>query len=303
MLEFIEVYKRYGRIEALRGVSFRVNGKFVAALLGPNGAGKTTIMKITMGFVKPDSGTVRVLSMDPFVEEDRVRSLIGYLPEKPIYPLKIRVKDLLYYLARIRGIGENDVNRVIKLVGLEDYSDREIKSLSRGYLQRLGLAQALLGDPQLLLLDEPTANLDPMARQEILRLLNILHRDLDVSMVISSHIIPELQEVANYAIFIDRGVILDHGSLEDLAKRYNVKSIMFIETTNTRKLISELSSIEFIEGINIVDNGIEIKIDSRNIKAVERYLDELIKEGIIRSYRYKTAQLSDIYEKLTSGKH
>ena len=301
MIEFREVSKRFGKIEALRGVSFKIPVKTVTAFLGPNGAGKTTSMKLIMGFLKPSRGTVLVWGEEPWRSEG-IRRRVGYLPERPVYPMGIAVRDFLNHLARLRGIDRAEVERVARLVGLEDLLERKIGSLSRGYIQRVGIAQSLLGEPELLILDEPTANLDPVARREIIDILKILHRELGVSMIVSSHIIPELQEVSNYAVFIDRGTVLDYGYLSDLWKRYTVETIFTIETVDAGAVAKTLIERPFVRSVKRVgENALEVSIDPLYFRAFENLLTEI--GYMVKRYEFKTASLGDLYEKVVGAKH
>jgi len=304
LIEFVDVYKVYkGGVVALQGASFTVPSGTLACLLGPNGAGKTTTMKLIMGFLRPSSGTVKVWGLEPWIYEKEVRSRIGFLPERPIYPSNVRVYTFLKHLANLRRVPVSDVHRVSKLVGIEHLLDREIKTLSRGYVQRVGIAQALLGDPELLLLDEPTANLDPRARREILELVKVLHRDLGVTIIISSHIIPELQEVARYAIFIDRGKVLDHGSLEELARKYVANAIYVIESSRPRDLAIELLKKDYVRGIYVHDDRVEVHVDMDRVNDLEEYIKELAGRGMVKSYSFRTAYLGEIYEKIVGSSH
>ncbi|MCC6046016.1 MAG: ABC transporter ATP-binding protein [Ignisphaera sp.] len=300
VVEFREVIKRFGKVEALRGASFTIPEKTVTAFLGPNGAGKTTSMKLIMGFLKPSKGEVLVWGEEPWRNEG-VRNRIGYLPEKPVYPADIVVEDFLSYLARLRRVGRLDVERVIRLVGLEGVADRRVGTLSRGYLQRVGIAQSLLGDPELLILDEPTANLDPAARREILDLLKVLHKDLKVSMIISSHIIPELQEVANYAVFIDKGLVLDYGYLSDLWKRYEIEAVFNIEAVDAGAVARILVEKHYVRSVKRVgERVLEVSIDPGYYKAFEGALTEL--SHLVKSYSFKTTSLGDLYEKVVRSR-
>jgi ABC-type multidrug transport system ATPase subunit len=301
MVDFRDVSKRFGKVEALKGVSFTIPDKSVTAFLGPNGAGKTTSMKLAMGFLKPDRGMVLVWGEEPWRNEG-MRSRVGYLPEKPIYPMDIVVEDFLNHLARLRRISKSDVDRVVRLIGLEKMVDRKMGTLSRGYIQRIGIAQSLLGDPELLILDEPTANLDPATRREIIDLLKVLHKELGVSMIISSHIIPELQEIANYAVFIDRGLVLDHGYLSDLWKRYEIEAVFNIEAIDANAVAKALVEKLYIRSIKrLGERVLEVSIDPGYHKAFENLLTEL--SYLIKGYGFKTTSLGDLYEKVVRGRH
>ncbi|TDA42236.1 MAG: hypothetical protein DSO07_00390 [Thermoproteota archaeon] len=298
-VEFREVSKRFKNVEALRGASFKISDKTVTAFLGPNGAGKTTSMKLIMGFLKPNRGEVLVWGEEPWRNED-IRGRIGFMPEKPVYPVDIAVEDLLNHLAMLRRINRTDLGRIVRLVGLEKMVEMKIGALSRGYIQRVGIAQSLLGDPELLVLDEPTANLDPAARRGIIDLLKVLNKELGVSMVISSHIIPELQEVSNYAVFIDKGVILDYGYLKDLWRKYETEAAFHIEATDVNALGKILIEKPYIRSVKRLNGVLEVSIDPGHYRSFESLLMEM--GHLVKSYSFKTTSLGDLYERVVRGR-
>ena len=299
---FEDVVKEYDGVMALRGVSFRVPEGSMTGLLGPNGAGKTTTLKIAIGLVRPTRGRVLVGGMDPILDEHGVKSMVGFLPERPIYPGFVRVRTLLRHLARLRGLSARDAERVAVLAGLSQYMDSRIDSLSRGYLQRLGLAQALLGEPEILLLDEPTANLDPRARVEILDLIARLKEDLGATVVISSHILPELQQVVDHVILISRGMVADHGSLEELARRHGVTVVYRVDTPSPRTLARSLIEREFVAGVMLHDGWIEVHVDAPYSEELGRELEALKGRGMVTGFRVKTGYLGELYEKVIGAK-
>jgi len=301
VIEARGVAKRFGRVEALRNVTFRVPKGVVAGLLGPNGSGKTTTIKILLGLLRRDAGEVEVLGLDPWLNEAEVRRRVGVLHERPVYPAEERVGSLLRRVARIRGCTEGDVRRALRLVGLEGYADRRVQALSRGYLQRLGLAIALLGDPELLLLDEPTANLDPMARAEILRLIRTLREELDATVLVSSHIIPELQEVCDYAVFIQEGVVVDYGSMEELARRHGVAASYVVAARDARALASRLILEDFAEAVEVRGDRVVVRVRGGAQAAAELALSKLAAEGLVEGYELRTASLSELYARVVAG--
>jgi len=290
--------KRFGRIHALRGISFSVSKGSATALLGPNGAGKTTTMKILLGLLKPDSGEVEVFGMNPWEDGDKIRSIVGVLHEKPIYPDWATVRQLIRYAAKLRGLEEMDERRVIRLSGLEDYVSARVSSLSRGYLQRLGIALAILGDPELLLLDEPTANLDPAARVEILRLISLLKEELDVTVLISSHIIPELEMVCDSAVFINEGLVLDQGGLDELARKHNSSAIVVIKTRKPRKLASMLIEREYIKSIEIGRDEVKIEVIPGELSILESEITRLNSKYAVGEIKSTLGRLQDLYWKV-----
>ena len=294
------ISKRFGRTWALRNVSFEVPSGRVAGFLGPNGSGKTTTLKILLGILRRDSGSISVFGMDPWVDEVEVRSRVGVLHERPIYPPNVRVSKLLWYISRLKSYPLEETRRIARLVGLEAYMGYTVGSLSRGYLQRLGIAIALIGDPDLLLLDEPTANLDPLARMEILRLLNVLKRELGVTMIISSHIIPELKRVCDYVIFISGGVTVEWGDLETLAKKYGVTSSYRVEVSEPRGFASEIVKLEYVKGVDIGDGRVVVRIDGAFSDEFKDLLDSLSPKYGIRGFEHSGSELGDMYEVVVS---
>lgn len=305
MIEFRSVYKTYrrGRITALRGVSFHVPSGALAGFLGPNGSGKTTSLKLMVGLLRRDEGSILVKGFDPEKESREVRRITGFLPEKPVYPPGIRVDLFLYHVAKLRGVPWSDVRRIIRLVGLEKYADKPIGGLSRGYLQRLGLAQALLSQPELLLLDEPTANLDPLARLEILELIETLKKDLGATVIISSHILPELQLVIDYAIFINNGVVVDYGGLGELARKYGAMTVYKLSLAgDPRSIARDLLSLRSVKGVIIRgDTVLEVHVDTNTGREFLDYIEDLRRSSIVLDYSVQTSYLDQLYRKAVGG--
>jgi ABC-2 type transport system ATP-binding protein len=304
LIEFRDVYKtyRHGRVEALKGASFIIPEGALAGFLGPNGSGKTTSLKLMVGLLHRDSGRVLVKGFDPEYEVREVRSITGFLPEKPVYPPNVTVELSLRHVARLRGVPWSDVRRVAKLVGIEGYLDKRISSLSRGYLQRLGLAQAILSQPEILLLDEPTANLDPIARVEILKLISVLKRDLGATVVISSHILPELQTVIDYAVLISDGRVVDYGSITELASRYRVTVVYRLTVAgDARGLARELLGLESVRGVIIHgERELEVHVDPHATDFLE-HIRELTARGYVVDYTSQTGYLDQLYRRAVGG--
>ncbi len=297
MIEFRKVYKAYGDTLALKGASFVVPRGALAGLLGPNGSGKTTSLKLMVGLLRPTAGSVLVNGYEPWIHEDLVRETVGFLPERPIYPPYVKVGALLRHLARLRGLPWSDVVRIARLVGIEKYLDSNIGALSRGYLQRFGLAQALLGEPEILLLDEPTANLDPHARMEILELIAALKRDLNATVLISSHILPELQQVVDHVVLISNGRVVDYGPLGELTAKYRVTTVYRVRCSKPREVARLLVEHEHVSGVMLGDGWIEVHIDPGFGDELRRMLHELRSEGLVHEFELKTGYLGELYER------
>jgi len=297
-----ELRKSYGRFPALRGATFSVPRGATVGLLGPNGSGKTTTIKILIGLLRRNGGIVEVFGYDPWRDEIEVKKRVGVLHERPLYPLNARVKEILRYASRLRGYDDREVQRVAGLVGIRDMLDFKVKNLSRGYLQRLGLSLALIGDPELLLLDEPTANLDPYARVEILRLIKTLKEDLGVTVMISSHIIPELKEVCDYAVFIRDGRVADYGPISELALKYGVMATYLVKAERARALARELLSLSYVLGVELRNGVLLVKVKGSLASEFESLVDNVKGDFMVSSFRLVGSELGEIYEKIFTKK-
>ncbi|MBC7131394.1 ABC transporter ATP-binding protein, partial [Candidatus Bathyarchaeota archaeon] len=190
-----DLYKSYGRVEALKGLSLTLKEGSIMGLIGPNGAGKTTTIKIILGLLKPDKGKVSVLGENPW-DNPKIREEIGIIYEKAYFPPHHKVLDYLRRTCRIFGVKEQRALEVLELVGLDAY-DREIRGLSAGMLQKFAISHALIHHPRLIIADEPASNLDPEARTNLLDLILKLHKEEKTTFLISSHILPELSRVCD----------------------------------------------------------------------------------------------------------
>ena len=219
MIEVADLRKSYGRFDAVSGVSFTVAKGEILGFLGPNGAGKSTTMKILTGFLPASEGSASVAGFDVFENPLEAKRHIGYLPENPpLYP-EMTVKGYLKFVGRLKGVPgkklSGEVERVCSLTGTTEVLDRLILALSKGFRQRVGLAQALLNSPALLILDEPTEGLDPRQRTEVLALIKGLAGQHTV--ILSTHILPEVKAVAQRVLIIHRGKMVAHDDLSKLA--------------------------------------------------------------------------------------
>jgi ABC-2 type transport system ATP-binding protein len=201
--------KRYGDFEAVRDLSFRVHAGEVVGFLGPNGAGKTTTMRMLTGFIPPTDGTARIAGHDIFDDALEARRAIGYLPESPpLYP-EMTPTSYIDFVARLKDVPRarrrEAVERALERCGLVDVCRREIRQLSKGYRQRVGLAQAIVHEPQVLVLDEPTVGLDPIQIREIRALIRDLAATGRQTVILSTHILAEVEAICQRVVLIDRG--------------------------------------------------------------------------------------------------
>lgn len=234
MIEVSHLTKQYGNHLAVDDVSFTVADGQICGLLGPNGAGKSTIMNILTGYLSATSGQVTVAGHPLPEEADAAKACVGYLPEQPpLYP-EMTVQEYLTFAAELKGVKKAErkeqVRRAARRTGLETVLPRLIRSLSKGYKQRMGIAQALLGSPRLIILDEPTVGLDPAQVIEIRKLIRELGRAHTV--ILSSHILSEVQAVCQQILILSKGHLAAAGSLEELTADGKSLEEVFLELTN-----------------------------------------------------------------------
>ena len=234
MIEVSHLTKQYGNHLAVDDVSFTVADGQICGLLGPNGAGKSTIMNIITGYLSATSGQVTVAGHPLPEEADAAKACVGYLPEQPpLYP-EMTVQEYLTFAAELKGVKKAErkeqVCRAARRTGLETVLPRLIRSLSKGYKQRVGIAQALLGSPRLIILDEPTVGLDPVQVIEIRKLIRELGRAHTV--ILSSHILSEVQAVCQQILILSKGHLAAAGSLEELTADGKSLEEVFLELTD-----------------------------------------------------------------------
>ena len=234
MIEVSHLTKQYGNHLAVDDVSFTVADGQICGLLGPNGAGKSTIMNILTGYLSATSGQVTVAGHPLPEEADAAKACVGYLPEQPpLYP-EMTVQEYLTFAAELKGVKKAErkeqVCRAARRTGLEAVLPRLIRSLSKGYKQRVGIAQALLGSPRLIILDEPTVGLDPAQVIEIRKLIRELGRAHTV--ILSSHILSEVQAVCQQILILSKGHLAAAGSLEELTADGKSLEKVFLELTD-----------------------------------------------------------------------
>lgn len=249
MIEINNLVKKYGDKRAVSGISFTVNDDEVLGFLGPNGAGKTTTMNIISGYLSSTSGTVKVNGHDILEEPEVAKKQIGYLPENPPLYNDMTVREYLNYICDLKGVAKdqrkNQLDRILSLVKIDDVYNRLIGNLSKGYKQRVGIAQAMVGDPPILILDEPTVGLDPNQIIEIRKLIKSLSKTH--SIIISSHILPEIQEIADRVVIINNGKIAAVDSISDLSKRLSGQTKLLMTFKGPSKdCVNKLRSIHGI---------------------------------------------------------
>jgi ABC-2 type transport system ATP-binding protein len=308
VIEIKELCKLYGDKKALNRVSFDVREGEILGFLGPNGAGKTTTMNIITGYLSATSGKVLIDGHDILEEPLLAKKLIGYLPEQPPLYLDMTVLEYLRFISDLkkvpRSIREKQIHEIMALVKLSEASKRMIHNLSKGYRQRVGLAQALIGKPKILIFDEPTVGLDPKQIIEIRMLLKLLSKEHTIIM--SSHIISEIQAVCDRVIIINAGRIVAIDTPIELSKRLSDQSKLSITLGSTDIDIEQaLRSVSGVSAVTMLrsDNGIsqfDLTADSKIDVRRDVFFLMASNSWPILEFRSLDPSLEDIYLNVTS---
>jgi ABC-2 type transport system ATP-binding protein len=272
LIEIQNVTKRFGQHLAVDNLNFTVNEGEILGFLGPNGAGKSTTMNIITGYISATEGTVTVDGYDILDNPEEVKKRIGYMPEFPPLYLDMTVREYLNFVFEIKKVDlknrKQEMDRILELVRITDVRDRLIKNLSKGYKQRVGLAQALVGNPPVLILDEPTVGLDPKQIIEIRNLIKQLGRKHTI--ILSSHILPEVSAVCERVVIINKGRIVASDTPENLSKRLGESSKLTLRIAASErqavKVLKDVAGIKYVEAQGVrepdtVDVWIEAEKD------------------------------------------
>jgi ABC-2 type transport system ATP-binding protein len=290
-------------------VSFQVERGEIVGFLGPNGAGKTTTLRILTGFMPATGGEARIAGFDIFTKSLEVRRRIGYLPENvPLYP-EMRVADYLWYRAGIKqvpfGQRAGRIHRALESVRIGDVADRVIGHLSKGYRQRVGLADVLTHDPEILILDEPTVGLDPNQVREVRDLIKELGRDRTV--LFSTHIIPWVEEVCGRAIVIARGRVVAEGTVEDLSARLAGSTLLLVHArarwAQVEAALVGAPGVRAVENLTLDDaHGASVRclVDLEKAAEIESALSAALGAGTFEAHR-APPRLEDYFHEVTRG--
>ncbi len=307
MIEVRDLTKRYPGRTAVDGISFTVGRGEVVGFLGPNGAGKSTTMRILSSFMPATSGTVRIAGFDVFHEPDEVRRRIGYMPENNPLHTDMRVRDYLKFRARLKGLGFNRsrerVDRVVEQCGLRDVQKRIIGQLSKGYRQRVGLADALVHEPDLIILDEPTIGLDPHQIRSVRALIKDLGKRHTV--LISTHIMSEVEMTCSRVLILNQGQILAADRVEDLESRFSQDGRVVAELCATadavRDAFRDLPEVESFDISAAAGDHVRLSLSPRNGTDLRPLVFETARQNgwALRELTRSRHSLEDIFIHLT----
>lgn len=309
MIEVKNLTKHYGSKKAVDNISFTVNDGEILGFLGPNGAGKSTTMNILTGYISATDGQVLINGVDILDDPTKAKKDIGYLPELPPLYLDMTVKEYLnfvYDLKKVKIPRKAHIEDVCKLVKITDVYDRVIKHLSKGYKQRVGMAQALIGNPKILILDEPTVGLDP---KQILDIRNLIKRlGKKHTVILSSHILSEIQAVCDNIVIINKGVIAAHDTTENLTKQVSDDLRYTARIDGPReeviKVISGISGVENVVAEMEREPGIfdyEIEVEEGSDIRRELFKRIASRNWYMLGLKSNEMTLEDIFLKITMG--
>ncbi len=294
MIQVRQLTKHYGATMAIDKLDFQVEKGEIVGFLGPNGAGKSTTMRILAGSLSATGGEAMVGGVDVFNDPRKVKAMVGYLPEFPPLYTDMSVRGYLRFCARIKRAVEpkKSVERVIEQVGLEEVAHRLIDHLSKGFRQRVGIAQALVHSPQVLILDEPASGLDPAQRVEIRNLVKGLS-DGETTVILSTHVLPEVEAVCDRVVIISKGLIVGQGSMDHLAGSGTSVNLRVARPDDA--LVKELRAVEHVTALADLGEG-KFKIDAGS-DVREEVANCAVRAGLLELGASRA--LEDTYLKLT----
>ena len=310
MIQVENLVKKYGSHTAVDHLSFTVEKGQIYGFLGPNGAGKSTTMNVMTGYIAAGSGTVKINGYDILKQPEEAKKCIGYLPEVPPLYTDMTVREYLLFVAELKKVPKKErkdhVSEIVEKIQLTDMQKRLIRNLSKGYKQRVGLAQALVGDPEVLILDEPMVGLDPKQIIEMRDLIRNLAKEHTI--ILSSHILSEISAVCDHIMIISQGKLAASGSPQELQEMMHTKAEIEITLIGTRELAEEI--LQKIDGIDSYEiepadeaDSIKIRVETAGGKDMRKELSlALSKENMpILSMNRVEKSLEDIFLELTEG--
>lgn len=311
MIKVTHLTKKYGEYTAVNDISFEIENGHVYGFLGPNGAGKSSTMNMLTGYLAPTKGTILINDISMMKQPEKAKGFIGYLPETPPLYQDMTVMEYLKFAAELKGVPKYDrsdhIKKIIEQVKLEDKEEKLIKNLSKGYKQRVGLAQALLSDPEIIVLDEPTVGLDPKQIVEIRNLIKRLGKEHTV--ILSTHILSEVSAVCDRVIIISGGKIAADDDIDHLVEKYNEKQILTLvvkgSSSSAEKILDKIEDIEEKAVLKENTNSCTISIIAKPGKDIREEISVACSGNgmTILELNVHNISFEDVYLKLTSEEY
>jgi ABC-2 type transport system ATP-binding protein len=289
--------KNFQKLEVIKGLNFELEQGRCIALLGPNGAGKTTTLRMLSGLMEPSTGTI---SFDGVGKDQDIRQFIGYLPQHPIFYEWMTGKEFLEYVGKLAGLSKAEAkertDELLELVGIADAKNRRIGKYSGGMKQRLGIAQAIIHRPRLVMLDEPVSALDPIGRREVLVLLEKLKKE--TTILFSTHILNDAEEVCDEILFLHKGELVESGTMEELREKHQQAKIDLVFRQKTEEILAGFSKKGLIQSYLVEGNQ-----GSAIVKNVDEAKQSILKEVMesnlpLTKFEISRTSLEDVFMKV-----
>jgi len=302
VIETTNITKSFGKIAALNELNMHVP-KGISGFVGKNGSGKTTTIGVLLGLIRANKGQASMFGLDCWRNSFEIRQKLGVMHETNAYPGNFSARRFLTHVAKLYGITQIDqtIDGLLNDVDLTEAQDKPIKTYSAGMFKRLGLAQALIGNPELAILDEPTANIDPIGRITILEKIKEMHEKQDTSFLISTHILSDLEKICNYLIIIDQGKTIDQGYINNLTDKYSAK-IYKIEVSNPQQFTTALQKLDAIDKVWIENGKIFCKVNDSEVfcSEIPKIASELKLQ--LKGFQQTLGSLEEIYTQTVGEK-
>ena len=301
-IETNDLTKRYGSLTAVNKLNLKVKTNTIHGFLGPNGAGKTTTIKLLVGLLKPDEGTISIFGQEVVGDRPDVRLRMGYMPELPKFPKHLTGYELLDIYGKMYGLNVQErreqIPELLETVGLQDRGRDRIGKYSKGMQQRIGIAQALINNPELVIMDEPSLGLDPVGMVEVREIMKAIAKR-GMTVFISSHLLHEVQQVCSDITVINRGITIASDTLENLSNQLLGPSTLEVEVTKlTDVIVKNVKKLPFVSSVSKEDNKLVIQVEKQ--EDVRPQVSEAVTKsgGVIVTMNLKERNLEDVFMKL-----
>jgi ABC-2 type transport system ATP-binding protein len=303
-IETVGLTKKYGSLTAVNKLDLKVERNTIHGFLGPNGAGKTTTIKVLVGLLKPNEGTVKVLGQEVRRDQADTRLSVGYMPELPKFPKHLKGAELLDIYGRMYGMTEQQrteqIPKLIEMVGLKGRENDLVGKYSKGMQQRIGIAQALLNNPELVILDEPSLGLDPVGMVEVRELVKTISKE-GMTVFVSSHLLYEVEQICTHVTIINRGTMLVSDTLQNVSGMLTGPALIHAEVARmSDAVVQALKSLPFVANVGQTGNALSIQVATHEDVRIQ--VSETITKagGVIVGMSMKGSNLEDVFMQLVS---